>query len=312
MDNKKYDWQHDCDYVNGYILFNLNKLETTWGNGTYKKIADRTYILTWQDTKHILTFNEDFTRFKSVRQHDLHVSSGKIKLNGMKTVFDDILIGWEDFHDNQLLRCKTHKQYEGDLLLNMPINSSFLDIGSHFGDTILTMALYAKNNKRDDIRFFSFEPNITKFEHIQKINKMNNLNIICYNCCVGNINGKGEPDGTVNPIFGSCSYKVNNNGNTNIIQLNDIYKVISPVGLMHIDTEGWETKVIQGSSKIFENVDNQFHVIAECWSNEISIMRGFSEDPEKDIITEMKKYNSIRLNDMVDEDRNLVFKVNYN
>lgn len=80
--NKKYVWQHDCDYVNGYILFNLNNLETTWGNGTYNQISDRIYILIWQDTKHILTFNEDFTKFKSVRQNDLHVSSGELLPKG--------------------------------------------------------------------------------------------------------------------------------------------------------------------------------------------------------------------------------------
>jgi len=193
----------------------------------------------------------------------------------------------------------------------MPINSSFLDIGSHFGDTITTMALHAKNNNRDDIRFYAFEPNSNKVLHIKNISKLNNLNITVFNCCVGKNSGKSSHDNNINPIFGSSSYRVDNNGVCDIICLNDICESINPVGIMHIDTEGWEADVIRGSSKLLNNKNNaNLHIIAECWSNEVSIMRGFSNNPENDIINEIKKYNYKQLDDIHDEDRNLVFRIN--
>jgi hypothetical protein len=77
----------------------------------------------------------------------------------MDTVFEHTLQGWAEFPDNQLLRCPLHKKYEANLILGCPLNTVFLDVGAHYGDTCLTMALYAKKNERDDIRFFAFEPN---------------------------------------------------------------------------------------------------------------------------------------------------------
>ena len=71
----------------------------------------------------------------------------------MKTVFNHTLIGWTNFHENQLSRCKTHKTLDANIVLNMPRYTSFVDVGAHYGDTILTMALYAKEKNRDDLRF---------------------------------------------------------------------------------------------------------------------------------------------------------------
>lgn len=236
----------------------------------------------------------------------------------MNTVFGDNLIGWTNFPENQLLRCKDHKFYEGKLLLNMPIGTSFLDIGSHYGDTVLTMALYAKNNNRNDIRFFAFEPNIDKYNHIKSIASLNNLNITVYNCCVGNSNKKASNDNVIPSYCGATSYTITDNGEIDILKLNDIKDIISPVGIMHIDTEGWELSVLQGASEILNDKNNDMYIIAECWDNntsEAQIKSGrakgiISSTPENDIINEMSKYSIIRLDNIIDEDRNLVFKVN--
>lgn len=50
----------------------------------------------------------------------------------MKTLFNNTLLGWTNFYENQLLRCKTHKEFEASIVLNMPQNTSFLDVGAHY------------------------------------------------------------------------------------------------------------------------------------------------------------------------------------
>ena len=55
----------------------------------------------------------------------------------MKTVFNRTLIGWTNFHENQLLRCKTHKTFEANIVLNMPRYTSFVDAVVRPGGAIL-------------------------------------------------------------------------------------------------------------------------------------------------------------------------------
>ena len=230
----------------------------------------------------------------------------------MKTVLGDILIGWDNFPDNQLIRCKKHKIYEADLMMKMPKYTSFLDIGSHYGDTILTMTLHAKNNNRTDIRFFAFEPNISKCKHIKKIADLNDLNIIIFNNCVGNNNNtsKARPSGEWNEQLGCCSYINSVNGTVDIIKLNDIRSQIEPVGIMHIDTEGWEAKVLSGASDILNNTINKMYIIAECWTIEEAIGRGIYNDQEQDIMNKIYSTKYTRMKDLIDCEKNLVIKIN--
>ena len=71
-----------------------------------------------------------------------------------KTVFkDDIIYKLpKNCGEDLLNKYKKTKLYEGYLMVNMPKNSSFLDVGAHNG--VLTMAIHAKNIGREDIRFF--------------------------------------------------------------------------------------------------------------------------------------------------------------
>ena len=256
----------------------------------------------------------------------------------MRTIFGNELRGYaqigyrifgNDFRkNNQLLRCMKHKKIEGEYLLSLPQNHSFLDIGAHCGDTILTMALYALKNNRADIRFFAFEPNIKKCELIQKVAEKNKLTIKIYNCCVGNINGFAESDKLIADYSGGCSYKYrdsNNDNNDNnyikIMRLDDIQNILMPIGLMHIDTEGWELEVLKGSHQILKSVNGEgikegLILICECWSDDISMnekKRGrayniMSETPRKDILNLINNYNFNQLDDIIDLDTNLVFK----
>lgn len=221
------------------------------------------------------------------------------------------------FH--QLLDHKNQKTIERDFLLKLPNNSSFLDIGANFGDTVLTMAIYAKNNNREDINFYAFEPNKLKCEFIEKIAKKNNLKIKIYNCCVGNINGYARNDNYKHELKGSCSYKIcQKNKGINIIRLDDIQNELINIGLIHIDTEGWEIEVLKGAHNILNNIKNTFILICECWDDDVAKRQKnlgrtnklLSTNPKKDILKLIEKYNYKRLEDIVDGETNLVFKIN--
>lgn len=238
----------------------------------------------------------------------------------LKTVLGDVLVGDHPKNikgyregDDLLWRCKNHKIYEAKLLLEMPKNSSFLDIGAHFGDTVLTMAIHARNNNRSDIKFFAFEPFIKKCEYIRHISKLNGLNITVFNNCVGNTKGKAIINKPHISHAGHSSYRINNSGDVDIIRIDDIKDLISPIGIMHIDTEGWEGLVLKGSHDVLSDTKNKMYIIVEnarwldVYFNDEKKMLKYSEDRLMEII---ENYNYIRLDDIYDEENNLVFKMN--
>ena len=222
----------------------------------------------------------------------------------MKTVFDNELKGWTNFSENQLLRCKNQKIYEGELLLNIHHGASFLDIGANYGDTVCTMAAYAKSKNRSDIRFYAFEPNIKKIKHIEKISTLNNLNITVYNSCVGYERTNAIFDKIVNENAGAASFKLDTNGPHKIIRLDDIKSELEPIGYIHIDTEGWDCAVLKGSREILLSPENSpCYIVAECWTDDVAKQqmtigraKGVATNtPKKDILDEMKSYSDIQL-----------------
>tara|TARA_Y100000768_G_scaffold388693_3_gene386241 strand:- start:9524 stop:10216 length:693 start_codon:yes stop_codon:yes gene_type:complete len=229
----------------------------------------------------------------------------------MQTVFGHTLHGWNDFPDNQLLRCQKHKEYEAGILLNMPINGIYLDIGAHYGDSSLTLALYAKKNGRDDIKFLVFEPNSRKCRYIKNIAKVNKLPIKVHNICVGDISGGyANAYGDWDSRLGCCAFIESNVGKIGTICLDDLKLENRENIIAHIDVEGWESKVLRGAKNLINNMGTGSILIVECWSPEQSIERGFSNSPEKDILHEIAQFNNnIRLPDIIDNERNLVFKI---
>ena len=243
----------------------------------------------------------------------------------MKTVLGEYLVGWSDslrrnnFQDTQLRRCPNHKKYEAGLVMKMPRDSAFLDVGAHYGDTCLTMAIHAKMHNRSDIRFYAFEPHRGKAHHIETIAKVNGLNVRVFNNCVGNSNGRASFDKTWEWYAGRASYKLADSGNVEIIKIDDVKDIVSPVAVMHVDTEGWEAEVLRGAYETMNDHLNKLVIILECWGDktaENQIERGGAEGiatatPEKDILREMSKLKSVKqMADLVDKERNLVFKVN--
>ena len=227
----------------------------------------------------------------------------------MKTVLGDELIGWEDFRGNQLLRCPKQKRIEAAYLLQMPNDTVFIDVGSHFGDTVLTMAMYAKTH-RPDIKFYACEPNSKKCDYIKKIAFLNKLDITLWNSCIGDKTGFCKPDGTRRESNGACSFKPDPNGKTLMTTLDSLIPRLNNIGFIHIDTEGWESKVLKGATELLSRIKTKVYIVAECWSNKVSIGRGFSATPSQDILDEISNHNPTRLPDICDIERNLFFQIN--
>jgi FkbM family methyltransferase len=253
--------------------------------------------------------------------------------------------------DGQLRRCRRTKQLEASNLLKVPLNSAFLDVGSHFGDTVITMALHARNNDREDIRFFAFEPSLAKVEFIRRTVLANALgdSVQVVQACVGEVcrgNMRRKEEKGVSKHGGDAIYeegddeKVIINGTDEdadsgsnsdasddegdeegtiiMITLDSMADVLSPVGFMHVDVEGWESRVLSGASVLLSStaatlLDNDpgcaCCVLAEVWSGKHCLKRGASScTPIADIVSVMAEHSHFRRgHDIVDQERNLFF-----
>lgn len=233
-------------------------------------------------------------------KNHIEVCPHHIKTDGSYevTTLGDKLFGWKISKYDLLYRCPQQRHFQLKQLLEIPENTSFLDIGANFGDTVCTFALYAKNNNRKDIRFFAFEPNKSKCDYIKHISKLNDLNITVFDNCVGNNNINCSSN---NLKGGNTQYVNNSNGNFKTIKLDDIKNIIEPVGYIHIDVEGWEAKVLIGANNILKNKDNKIVIFAEYWNNDFEIK----------ILKELKNINYKRLEDFVENgEKNMVLNIN--
>ncbi len=282
----------------------------------------------------------------------------------------------------QLRRCRKHKRIEATHLLSLPHGSSFLDCGSHFGDTVLTMAIHARVHGRDDLRFIAFEPCRRKCKFIRSMVKLNNLQdrVRIINACVGDcdrlvshveqekkfakydgrtayralskvdieVGGSeskrslfyyngilGFDDKTYNPESGSESDSseedTNHLSSLPMISLDSIKSQIIPLGLLHLDVEGWEAQALKGATSILKESNDTCFIICEVWDgkdrrrrqkaleNRVTletdrnnegefIIDDYEMSPEDEIISIMAQYKQFyRHDDIVDHDRNLVF-----
>lgn len=286
------------------------------------------------------------------------------------------LKGCSNKDPTQLWRCRKHKRIEAKCLLSLPLGSSFLDCGSHFGDTTLTMAVHARANGRDDIRFIAFEPSRRKCKFIRATVVANGLenSVRIVNCCVGDVCRKVRqiPEKGVERYDGRVAYSANHNvastvvdcslfqdgikndmqeggvfyfdgtcGNNStendsdsesqsddeidsddveqvkMISLDSIQNEILPLGILHLDVEGWEARAIRGANEILSQVNKTCYIIAEVWDEKDRKMRRrasstFNTDgsiPEEEILTIMNDHPQfLRLDDIVDQERNLFFE----
>ena len=180
------------------------------------------------------------------------------------------------------------KVKEANLCVQMPKNHSFVDVGAHNGDTVLSIAALCKIIGRDDIRFYAFEPNTTKVEFIRKAAQMNGLKIVVVQKAVGELEQRIAPTGDTPALSGATAYKPSQNGMFEMTTLDNYRDVLSPVGHLHLDVEGWEASVIKGARNLLH--ENRCTLLAEVWGPEDAKKRGFSTTAEEDIDTQMRKH----------------------
>jgi len=239
--------------------------------------------------------------------------------------------------DDQLRRCRKTKKFEASLLVHLPPNSTFVDGGAHFGDTTLTLALYARETLlRQDINFIAFEPNPVKAQYIRDMAIANGLDTIrVFECVLGDETANASASVRTSnycPYDGRTSYEWadfdsdedkkeyfdsepdNERQLFDIRRLDDFYDIIHPLGFLHLDVEGWEADVLQGASALLsansEPGYGKCYILAECLTTNQASRRGpgFSLVQEHDISMAMMKYpDFVRGQDVVDEETNLFF-----
>lgn len=118
------------------------------------------------------------------------VLGNKIEWNTSKIPSTKAKKGSFSGKDDQLWRCRKTKRFEASLLSSLPHGSCFVDAGAHFGDTVITLALYARDTLgRCDLRFVAIEPNQIKAKFIQdtaKANGFDSKTLRVISCVLGN------------------------------------------------------------------------------------------------------------------------------
>ena len=268
-------------------------------------------------------------------------------------------------------------------MLQLPVGAVVVDVGAHLGDTVLTLAVHARAQKRHDLTFVAIEPCAEKCDFLRSVVAANQLTprVVVRCAAVGdslgrtvrpasNAKERATRDGSLRyeycpskpdeapPMAHSNSNSVpvthctkekdsrngteekedsipeGNGGETEsrmdtsirsgvpMITLDSIMDQISPLGLLHIDVEGWESNVLRGAKKVLTTASDSCphsscFVIAEAWTEKESLRRGVSGNAEEKIVRVMRdEVNPMchqhgvffeRINDIVDVERNLVY-----
>jgi hypothetical protein len=237
------------------------------------------------------------------------------------------------------------------------------------------MAIHARVNGRDDLRFIAFEPSRRKCKFIRCMVRANGLegSIRIVNACVGDVcrkvtqideHGFHRYDGrvayrekdlskdtdedqtvevictdaveeeefatsSISPFYFDGRAKQNgnesasesesddeddNDGGISMISLDSIKHEILPLGLLHLDVEGWESRALNGSTEILSETTNTCFVICEVWDEKDRKKRhkaiiDAEGKPGDDVLAAMEMYPQFeRLDDVVDHERNLFFR----
>eukprot|EP00536_Pseudo-nitzschia_multiseries_P017035 jgi/Psemu1/292813/fgenesh1_pg.1348_\ len=249
--------------------------------------------------------------------------------------------------DDLLLRCRKQKRIEAAFMLRLRKGSVVVDVGAHLGDTVLTLALHARANDRSDLRFVALEPCAEKCAFLRSVVAANNLrgtvDVVC--AAVGDVLGTVRPaanakdrarrEGSLR--YEACSGSDGINAKSGIIEstpmitLDSMFDELSPLGLLHIDVEGWESNVLRGATRLLTAVPNMdcrdnhhddfeftpCFVIAEAWTQKECLRRGVSGNSEEKIVSVMEQelreenqglsFEFERGDDIVDIERNIVY-----
>ena len=137
------------------------------------------------------------------------------------------------------------------LIKNKIIKNNIIDLGAWIGDNSIPWA------KNIDGIVYAIDPSPQNLDFINKTCEFNNItNIKTIQCAISNINELL----TTNDDINHCSFVYGNpglNGNVkiNAVSLDYLYdtKTIDNIGYIHLDVEGMEYKILEGSIKLIEN-----------------------------------------------------------
>lgn len=169
-------------------------------------------------------------------------------------------------------------------ILNIIIGSEILkkkniiDIGCHCGDNSIPWS------KKIKTKVYALDPSIDNINFINKICIKNNIkNLFTFCCAISDLSGKNFSfKGDVEELYHIELLENKNNKNNKTITtfaLDDFCeeKNIKNIGLMHIDAEGFDFKILKGSKKIIKK-DLPFLVSEVClnsknYKNTISLLK---------------------------------------
>lgn len=123
---------------------------------------------------------------------------------------------------------------------------NIIDLGSWIGDNTIPWALYIEGN------VYAIDPSTDNIDYIETLKYLNNIsNIITINKCISNSDdfvytNDDIKHATFNVINGSIKIKTTT--------LDNLHKnnVIDNIGFIHLDVEGFEEKVLNGSKNILK------------------------------------------------------------
>ncbi len=148
-----------------------------------------------------------------------------------------------DYYEESTFKYKHGLKFVPKNIIKTLNNKAFIDCGAYIGDSAL---MFARDYNPDKI--YSFEPNLDNYNFFLENIELNNLkNVIPIN------KGVGEKSCIVNFFsLGVASYIPDEGGNTKIkiISIDEfISKKNLTVGLIQMDVEGYELKVLKGAKE---------------------------------------------------------------
>jgi len=254
--------------------------------------------------------------------------------------------GFKLGEDDLLLRCRKQKRIEAAYMLQLQNGAVVVDVGAHLGDTVLTLALHARAHDRCDLRFVALEPCAEKCTFLRSVVAANKLRgtveVVC--AAVGDVIGTVRPAANAKDRArreGSLRYESHSEADGNndaestpMVTLDSMFDRLSPLGMLHIDVEGWESNVLRGAKKLLTGVpetdccrdnnhdddDDAFpccFVVAEAWTEKECLRRGVTGNSEEKIVDVMERelteekddldFKFKRIDDIVDIERNIVY-----
>ena len=179
----------------------------------------------------------------------------------------NLKIKWGDFKDPFMLKNQPTafqhdydvKKHILDCALTFPKNVCIIDAGAHIGDGIIPIAQSLIKNGRDDIILYAIDPTKEKCDYITYMCNLNNLdNVRIIHCGLTDILENRVPDPNQDIYEGNdransgATQWVINCGGTQFMTIDKLVEdgnIREPIGFIHLDVEGMESKVIKGGLK---------------------------------------------------------------